>query len=329
MKQLRAALVVALGIAVPAVALAQPKKGAPKEEPKAPDEPAEADGEEVPLDEDPPPEDMEGTAENPDAPRLPGQETPVDVVAPPEKKAGYPLEEVDRPITLPAVTSEVGLDVRTTFKEMNSAFGVRARYGVTRQWQLGLRYLAGGAFDDPRTTDDGLAFATGKAVGLDLSYLIFDWVAARVTVPMYVDPFALAITLGAPMKFTFGDKLAITAVDDFLDIRVIEFIPSLTDERLNDAAALEREIMANPTKPNANLHFRAGVIYQLKPEMALRGNVTQSFLDSSDSDQPFSIEGLLQYSPSTSLDVIGRAGFDRMDEPGESFGLMVAAQYRI
>jgi hypothetical protein len=327
MKQLRAALVAVLGISVPAIALAQPK-GKDKEAPEGVKPPADGDGEEVPLDEDPPPDDIEGTAENPDAPRLPGQDEPTDVVAPPEKRTGYPIEEVLRPLTLPAVTSEVGLDARSTFKNMNGAFGVRARYGVTRQWQLGVRYLIGGAFDDnPDDMDDAVSFSTGKAVGLDLSYLVFDWVAARVTVPMYVDPFAMSINLGAPMKFRFGDKLAITALDDFIEIRVIEFVPSLYDERENSVNA--DLVETNPTKTNANLHFRGGIIYQLQPDMAIKGNFVQSFRDTSDNDQPTGLEGLIQYSPSPDLDVIGRAGFDRLDSPSDSFGLMIAGQYRI
>jgi len=322
---LRTLLLVALGLSVPALAAAQKGKGDKKPLPTGDEE---GDGQEVELQDDPPPEDMEGTAENPDAPRLPGQEDEPDVVVPEAKRTGYPTEEVLRPLTLPAVTSEVGLDVRSYFDGLNAEIGVRARYGITRQVQLGLRYLVGGYFDDPTTVgDDKMTFATGKAVGLDVTYAIFDWVAARVTIPVYVDPFAMAITLGAPMKFRFGEKLAIVAVDDFLDIRVVEFVPSLYNEQENVLAV--EAIETNDTRTNANIHLRAGVIYQLKPDMAIRGNVRQSFLDTSDSDQPTALEGLIQFSPSNKMDVVGRIGFDRLDEATETFALMIAAAYRI
>jgi hypothetical protein len=322
MLSLRAALVAALGLSVPAIATAQPK---PKPAP-----PADAGGTEVELAEDPPPDDIEGRDENPDAPRLPGDDRRVDdAPAPAPKRTGYPIEEVLRPITLPAVTSEVSVDAGATFDGLDAAFGVRARYGVTRQWQVGLRYLIGGVFDDPTTpASDSIGFATGKALGLDVSYLVFDWMAARVTFPVYVDPFAVGLTFGAPMKFRIGDRLAVVAVDDFLDVRLKEFIPSLRDERLNVGWASDA-IATRTIRPDANLHFRVGAIYQIAPDLAVRGNIGVSFLDMSDDDAPTHLEGLIQYSPMPQLDVIGRAGWTALDQPTETFGLMVAAAYRI
>jgi len=319
MTRLRAALLAAATLLVPSIASAQDTELK---------KPTSEEGQEVELEEDPPPEDMEGTAENPDAPRLVGQEAPADTgEAPAPKRTGYPIEEVLRPITLPAVTSEVSLEVRSTFDPVDSELGLRARYGITRQWQVGLRYLIGGYYDDDPIMDDSAAFNTGKAFGVDVSYLIFDWLAAKITLPFYVDPFAMGVTVGAPMKFNFGDKFALVALDDFLDIRIVDFVPSLVSEAQNEASV--GLVESNTTTAKGNLHLRVGGIYQVSPQMAVRGNLVQTFADFGDDDNPTGIEGMVQYSPMKDLDVLGRLGFDRLDEASESFGLLIAAAYRI
>jgi hypothetical protein len=326
MTRLRAALFAAT-LLVPAAAFAQDPK-----EPKDKDKPAEGaggEGQEVELEEDPPPEDMEGTAENPDAPRLVDEGGAVaDTAAPAPVRTGYPIEEVLRPITLPKMTSEVGLDVRSTFDPMDLETGLRARYGITRQWQVGLRYLIGGLYDEPTMPEES-GFNTGKAFGVDVTYLVFDWLGAHLTLPFYVDPFAMGVTLGAPMKFQFGgdDGFAIVALDDFIDIRIAEFVPSLTSEMVNEIWV--EAVDTGTTTARGNLHLRAGVIKQLKPEMAIRGNFVQTFQDFGDEDNPTGVEAILQYSPNKDLDVTGRLGIDALDQISETFGLLVAAAYRI
>ncbi len=329
MKRLRTALVVALGVSVPAVAAAQRPGPAPAPADDAKPAPADGEGQEVELEDDPPPDDMEGTSENPDAPRLVGgEEVPTGPQAPAVKRTGYPLEELLRPLTLPAVMTEVGLDLRSTFGNFDAEIGLRARYGITRQWQLGLRYLIGGLYDDPASVgDDAVKFNTGKAVGLDVTYLVFDWLAGHVTIPVYVDPLAVAVTLGAPMKFRLNDKLAIVALDDFIDIRISNFVPSLTHESVNEGNVILDE--TNSTRARGNLHLRAGVIYQHKPDLALRGEFRQTFEDFGDNDNATALDASVQYSPSPKMDVTGRIGFERLDDAVDSFGLLVAAAYRI
>jgi hypothetical protein len=320
----RLGLLIAATMIVPAIASAQ-------EDDKKP--PGEG-GQEVELEEDPPPEDMEGTAENPDAPRRVGEEEAVTGgVAPPPKSTGYPIEDVLRPITLPAVTSEVSLDVRSTFDPVDLETGLRAKYGITRQWQLGLRYLIGGFYDDDLVNmDDKAAFNTGKAFGLDVTYLVYDWLGAHVTLPFYVDPFAMGITIGAPMKFRFGEDQpgkgwAIVVLDDFLDIPIYEFMPSLTSERQNELFV--DAVESGDVKANGNIHLRAGIIKQFSPEMALKGNIVQTFVDFGDTDNPTGIEAMIQYSPTKDLDVTGRLGIDALDNASSTTGLILAAAYRI
>lgn len=320
MRRLRAALVAALALSVPAVAAGQ--------------EPDDADtkgreGQEVELEEDAPPEDMEGTAENPDAPRLPFEEEQADEPeAPAPVLTGYPIEEVRRPITLPAVTSEVGLEVGSRFDPVDLEMALRARYGVTRQWQVGVRYLIGGVYDaDGDMGPDSSGFNTGKAFGVDVSYLVFDWMAAKITLPFYVDPFAMGVTLGAPMKFRIGDRFAIVALDDFLDIRTSRFIPSLKSEWENEALVAADEV--GTILPNGNIHLRVGAIFQQSPQLAVRGNITQTLEDFGDDDNPTGVELIGQYSINEDFVLAGRAGIDALDQSSSTFGILVFGQYRI
>ncbi len=327
--KLRTALVATLGLSVPSLASAQKGDGAP-----APVEGEAEGGAEVEMEDEPPPEDMDGTAENPDAPR---NDDEVDVVAkaPPVVRAGYPIEQVLRPITLPATTSEIGIDAGIAADPLDLELGLRARYGITRQVQLGLRYLIGGVYEDEASMDT--TFNTGKAFGLDVSYLIKDFVAAHVTVPVYVDPVAVAVTLGAPMKFRFAnDKFAIVALDDLLDIMIYNFIPSLTDESVNEKRVANDE--SNTVQAKALMHLRAGIEVQLQPELMIGGQFVQSFPigDASGttagtgviSETTTALEGLGQFSPSPKFDVWGRIGWGNLTDLG-SFGLTVGAQFRI
>ncbi len=301
-------------------------------------------GTEVELGEDPepPPEDMDGTSENPDAPKLIDDDSPGGddrgPAAPAAKRTGYPIEEIDRPLTLPAVTSEVGLDTRATFGNLDVEFGLEAQYGITRQWQLGLRYGIGGLFDkDGEDIGDGAKFQTGKAFGLDVTYLVFDWLSVRLSLPVYVDPFAMGGVIGAPMKFKIADKLALVTGEDALEIKFAKFVPSLRSEAANTAAVALDDV--GTTLSNANLRLGVGVIYQMSPKMAIRGDFAQRFTNigggsdtpgvDSASESPTSIGGQVQYSPSAKLDVVGGASIEDMAAIGDSFTLRAGVAFRI
>jgi hypothetical protein len=323
MKSLRLSLAALLCIAAPAVAFAQ-------EEAKKP-APPEGGGTDVEMEEDTPPEDMEGTSENPDAPKQVNGEVVEGPVAPKAVRTGYPMEEVLRPITLPAVMTEIGLDVRSNFDPVDTEFGLRARFGITKQAQIGVRYGIGGLYEDGVTMKSG--FNTGKAFGLDFTYLVFDWMAGKITLPMYVDPFAMAVTLGAPMKFVFKEKYAIVALDDFLEIRILKFIPSLTNESANEFNVFEYN--RNTSLRSSNVYLRVGGIYQMKPNMAIKANLKQTIPGGGDNEAstsnetPLGLEGIFQFSPNAKMDVTGRLGIEDLASPGETFGLVIAAAYRI
>jgi hypothetical protein len=320
-------------VASATVVVAQPKGKAPAKTPVAPAKtpdpaPAAGSGSAAPaagsdagsavqMAEDPPPSDMEGTNENPDAPKTgDGSAAPV-VIAPVATKTGYPIEESQRPITLPKNMSEVSIAPHAQVDPFEGAMALRARYGITRQAQLGLTYLIGGAFDDPTTlTTDKVGFHPGKAVGLDVTVLLQDWIAVRVGVPVYIDPVAVGLELGAPLKFILTDKLALGGMDDLLNIKLYRFAPSFYSEAQN-AVNAENE-STGTTQSAAVLRFSAYGMFQYTPKFVIIGRFGVNIGDTSDSLHSTSsfIRAGFQFTPRKFLDVGLSVGWDDLSVAG-------------
>ena len=231
--------------------------------------PAGSEGSTVQMTEDPPPKDITGTAENPDAPRTAvDAETPaVATVAPPPARTGYPFEEVLRPITLPRNTSEVSLAPHAQVSPYAGSTALRARYGITPRVQLGLTYVLGGIFDDPSTLESKQGFHPGKALGLDVTYMLQDWVGVKLGVPLYISPLAVSLALGAPIKFRFGDKLALGGLDDLLNIKLDRFAPTFYQELQNATNA--NDTMTNTIKSAGELRVSVFGVYQYESDLAI------------------------------------------------------------
>lgn len=288
-------------------------------------------GSEVELDEDPAPPsgDENGGEENPDAPLIGEQPVETGPKAPAQKKTGYPTAEVERPITLPDFTSEVRLDLRMFPDPIDAEFGLRARYGITRQAQVGVAYNIGGYYEDgkPSMLDDKAGFNTGKAVALDFQFLVQDWVAPRVTIPMYVDPFAIGMTLGGQMKFKILDKLALVGFEDVIGFKLTDkFVPNLENERVNEIAA--DNVADNEINPKGYLRFDGGVVYQAKPNLAVGGRFGVTFQNFGDDDNPTALRFTVQFTPKNFIDVIGQLGMAALDDTN-TFNLGAALAIRI
>ncbi|MEO7097490.1 MAG: hypothetical protein ABI175_29785, partial [Polyangiales bacterium] len=334
-------------VASATIVVAQPKKGGAKAPAKTPVAPAKTPaptpaagsgsgsaapaagsdaGSAVQMAEDPPPSDMEGTNEYPDAPKTGEGSGSAVVIAPVTKAAGYPIEESQRPITLPKNMSEVSINPHAQFrvdsgnaagdKAFAGAMALRARYGITRQAQLGLTYLLGGAFDDPRTTEDKVAFHPGKAVGLDVTVLLQDWIAVRVGVPVYIDPVAVGLELGAPIKFILTDKLALGGMDDLLNIKIAKFAPSFYQEVENARNAANYQ--TNTSLSKGTLRFSAYGMYQYKPNLVFIGRFGVAFGDFSDTLHTGTafIRAGFNFSPRKFLDVGLSLGWDDLSIAG-------------
>lgn len=331
-------------LATGTVALAQPAGGTPP--PADPGTGSAPPAAPAPAGEDEgPPADIEGRDENPDAPRGIVEPTP-DVPVAPAKPArtGYPEEEALRPITLPANMAEVAL--APTFQVDADGAGflgsapLRARYGITRQVQLALTYVLGGVYDDPRTVDDKTGFHPGKAIGLDVTYLIRDFVGVKVGVPVWIyrpeegGAPAVGLTLGVPMKFTFGEKFAIGGLDDLLSIKLTRFAPTFENEFVNAARAQADD--TNTALSAGFLRFSAYGIYQRSPKLALIGRVAVTIEDFETTGTQSVAEGGLittlkagvQYSVRPSLDLGFSIGFEDLSDVG-SFAPAALLAFRI
>jgi hypothetical protein len=285
---------------------------------------AGSEGKTVQMAEDPPPSDMTGTAENPDTPKtvIDPDAQAVVTVAPPPVRTGYPIEEAARPITLPRNMSEVSLAPHAQVSPYAASTALRARYGITPKIQLGLTYLVGGIFDDPSTLQSKQGFHPGKALGLDVTYMVQDWVGVKVGVPIYISPLAVSLAIGAPIKFMFGDKLALGGLDDLLNIRLDRFAPTFYQELQNATNA--NDTMTNTIKSQGELRVSLFGVYQYRPNVAIiaRTGIQMEDFATGKTDGCVSeclttfIHAGFNYSPRRYLDLGLQIGFDDLAHGG-------------
>ena len=143
-----------------------------------------------------------------------------------------------------------------------------------RQVQLGLTYVFARHLRRPgRRPDEEVRRSTpARPVGLDVTVLLQNWLGVRVGVPVYLDPFAMSLALGAPMKFQFGDKFAIGGLDDVLNITRRAVRAELLPGGCPTPTPPERH-HRQPSSRAARLRFSGYGIYQHKPNLALIGRL--------------------------------------------------------
>jgi hypothetical protein len=316
--------------------LAAPKKDAKKKAPPTPVAPAKdapaagsdaaaGSGSAVQMEEEAPPSDMNGTDENPDAPKDVFNKPTVTKVAPEAAHPnGYPIEEALRPITLPDNMSEISIAPHAMVSPVSTSDALRARYGITSRVQLGLTYVWGGFYGDPATTQMKTAFHPGKAVGIDVTVLLQNWLAVRVGVPVYIDPVAVGLQLGAPMKFSFGDKFALGGLDDLLLIKISKFAPTFNYEQENATYAAYQT--TNTSTPGGHLRFSAYGVYNHTPQLAIIGRAGVDSILGSAGGSAAGTQGTssaatflragFEYSPRKYFDVGASLGFEDLAHAG-------------
>ncbi|MEO6772137.1 MAG: hypothetical protein ABI467_03835 [Kofleriaceae bacterium] len=290
--------------------------------------------------EDTPPSDMNGVDENPDNPHALTNQEPKAMVVPVAKKTtGYPIQDVLRPITLPQNMSEVSIAPHLQVSPFFASDAVHARYGITSQVQLGLTYLYFGAYDGhvvDTAQPSKTKFHSGKAFGIDVTVLLQNWLAVRVGVPVYINPVAFSLELGAPIKFVFG-KFAIGGLDDLLNLRLSVFAPSLYNEEENAIGAHNKS--TNTEQSNGHLRFSFYGEYQHDDRLALIGRIgIDSDLGATSGGGGAGTNGAagtqtfiragLQYSPRHYFDIGGNLGWDDLATLG-SFGPQLFLALRI
>jgi hypothetical protein len=189
--------------------------------------------------------------------------------------------------------------------------------------------MAAGIHDNPTTlTTKDYAFHAGKAVGLDVTVMLQNWLGVRVGVPVYIDPLAISLALGAPMKFTFGDKFALGGLDDLLNIKLYRFAPSFYQE-VDNAVGIAN-YMSNTGQSNGRLRISTYGVYQAQPDTALIGRFGLNSdlgtagggpagTSSTGTGTLTFIRFGVQYTPRKYLDIGGSIGFDDLAHAG-SFG---------
>ena len=213
--------------------------------------------------------------------------------------------------------SEVSIGPHARVSPYAGTDALRARYGITRQVQLGLTYVLGGVFNDPKTLDsDKIGFHPGKAVGLDVTVLLQDWIGVKVGVPVYIDPVAVSLQLGAPMKFVFLDnKLALGGLDDLLNIRIAKFAPTFYQEAQNAANAALYNADPNTILSKGQLRFSAFGEYQYQPKTVIIGRFGVEFDDFGNNATSF-IRAGFNYTPRKYLDLGLSIGWDDLSVVG-------------
>lgn len=262
-----------------------------------------------------------GATETPGSPDAAvGMEPKVDetAVAAPVRPAGYPIELVLRPITLEAGMVELGVNAPLFASPAAVTAALRARYGVTERVEVGLRYAALGADED--------GAATGKGLALDVVVGITDWVAAQLSVPMLFDPFAMGVTLGAPLKFTFVQRFSLVFGADLVSFRIKEFVPSYVDPRQDEANAdaLETDTLVS----RGNYRLVGGAIYQLEPHMALSADFGVVSEDFGRGSTLVPLGGTFTYSAAPYLDFSARMGLDDVGR-GSTFSIAAGLAVRL
>lgn len=282
------------------------------------------EGSAVQMAEDPPPSDPTGTAEDPAAPRsaLDAETPTIAAVAAPKPITRYPTQEVLRPITLPHNLSEVAFAPHAVVSPYAGSTALRARYGLTPEIQLGLTYLVGAIFDDPATNEAKQALHPGKAIGLDVTVMLRDWAGVQVGLPVYLSPLALSLTIGAPLKFRFGDKFAVGGLDDLLNIRLHRFAPTFYQELQNATNA--EHTMTNTITSRGELRVSIYGEYQYAPDFVFIGRTGVQLEDFATGTSggcageclTTFISAGLRFSPRNDLDLGLSIGFDDLAHGG-------------
>jgi hypothetical protein len=246
-------------------------------------------------------------------------------------KADYPIEAIMRPLTLVEGMAEVGLDIPFVSyglpaDETGRAFTqvLRAGYGVTEDIQIGLTYNFGLQQVAPESH-----YEAGKAFSVDALYnLIPGWLALQVSLPFYVDPFAMSLTLGAPFRLKLHEKIAIIGGQNLLQIKFVKF-PVDPENPAYNVGTVAGIDAAGQGEPDGNFNLLFGALFQAKPNLALSLMVGTLFFDFKSEDAPFPLWLDLRWSKSPIFDFGARAGTQAMDDFGNRIFVTVYTAYRI
>jgi len=276
-----------------------------------------------------------GAEENPDDPDALTNKSPdADEAATakaeaPAEPGEYPQRWIDRPIILYKNMAEIRVEAPFSFEEplLGVSLAARGRFAVSDDIEVGLRWSAI-AFHESVPTGGGVdgTNTAGKAIELDVVYRVFDWLGAQVSVPFYVDPFAMGITLGAPMQGNIG-PLRFFFGRDLVQIKVAKFVPYWDNPVVNEGLVAADNVNAVTSNGRVNILF--GAAYQARDDFALIAEGGWVYEDFSNNDNPVPLWLSGIWSPSNKIDLGLQTGFGSLDQPTDSFGVRLFAGLRI
>ena len=293
------------------------------------DDPPEPDAEDLtPVDATAPAPDKKSPTKKPkrDGPEQPKppvfgeQPEPVEEATAREMPKQYPRRLVDRPLTLWASMLEIGLTARANVDPGVGSSVLQARYGVTDQIELSLAYGIGSV--------DGDGFTGGKSFHLRGSYtLIPQLVALEMTIPVLVDPFAIAISFGAPVQLHVGDTARLFVGRDLINFRLHRFVPEV-DNPLATQALIDADSV-NTDLSRGDIRIIGGAEVQLSAKTAVIGELGVIFNDFSNTDPAVPLAVTLLHTPRRWFDVGIRTGFGNLDQAKNTFGASIVSALRL
>ena len=231
---------------------------------------------------------------------------------------GYPIPLVWRPITLPAGMVEATGDTSVIVDPTQLIGIARVRYGVIDRAEVGVRYVPGALDDD--------GSVPGKTAVLDVQAAILPWLSAQLALPFYIDPFAMGLTLGVPVRLPVAGRWAIFFGRDLLNIKLVDFFPELDRPRANEDRVDQLDV--GTIQEDGDLRLLGGVDYQFLPNLAITGEIGVIARDFELNGAPVPLRAAVTYTPLGMLDVGARLGFADIGDGG-SFGLSAFAAFRL
>lgn len=270
------------------------------------------------------PSDLEGKTEDPEFIK---NEEPTDVLATPAaaEVPRWSDQEVQRPLTLPALTAELRLDLPVRPFLFSADYILGVRFGVVDELELGIDYNIGGSYDDGR---DALLFNPGKGMQLSATYRFHSMLGARLAIPMYFDPFAFGVVMGLPTKFVINKRLAFGTTGEMLGLRVYEFLPTLRSELPNEANA--NQIAASGNTSRGYFRMVGYTQYQWRDKTVILGQIGVELPDFGTLKVVYPLKGGIQHTVLAGrADLVGLVGFDDLSFAEDSFGFDLGVRFRL
>jgi hypothetical protein len=267
----------------------------------------------------------------PDIPERPEGDRPKPEKPPVHRydKTDYPIELVQRPLTLARLQAQVSVELPFMVAGGSPTFAqtLRGAFGVTRDLELGLSYGVGLLLLD--AADEQSTYEVGKAVSIDGAFTILaDILAAQARLGFFFDSdlFGMSFTVGVPVRVRLMKRWILFTGADLLTVKLVG-LPVYVDDPAANLAAVALEARGGTTS-RGSVDLPIGSAFQIRPDLAVAATFVFHWPDFEQNDQPISLWLGASWSPMRTVDLGLRLGFARLDE-ADSFGVALGAALRL